>query len=205
MPRELIKHLKALAGLTLWGLAMRAFIAVDIDKPEIVSRLRLLEEELQQLKVKMKLVEPENFHITLRFLGEIPDFTVSDIRSRVLPSLRFRPFVVKLSGFGAFPSATNARVLWVGISEGFDQLKSIRDQLDSLLRQAGIRFEEEEFSPHITLARLKERGGAAVAKFIMDHSSYEIGEMIVNSVRLKKSTLTPRGPIYETIAEARVE
>ncbi|ADL19530.1 2'-5' RNA ligase [Acidilobus saccharovorans 345-15] len=185
---------------------MRAFIAVDIDRPELVSKLKELEQELESTRVRMKLVEPENFHITLRFLGEIPDSAVSDIRSGVLPKLRFKPFTLKLSGVGAFPSPNLARVIWVGIVQGFDELKSIRDQLDKLLKDTGIKYESgEEFTPHITIARLKERSNPEVAKFVLEHSSYEVGEMVVNAVRLKKSILTPRGPIYETIAEAHVE
>lgn len=185
---------------------MRTFIAVDIDKPELVNKLKELEMELEATRVRIKLVEPENFHVTLRFLGEIPDSTVSDIRSGVLPKLKFKPFTLRLSGVGAFPSPNSARVIWVGIVQGFDELKSIRDQLDRLLKDIGIKYEnDEEFTPHITIARLKYRPSPEIIKFIMEHSSYEVGEMIVNAVRLKKSTLTPKGPIYETIAEARVE
>ncbi len=183
---------------------MRLFIAVDIDDPGMVERLRDLEEELRALRVQMKLVEPENFHVTIRFIGEVPDYVAGEIRGKVLPSLRFRPFKLRLAGVGAFPSPSSARVVWVGIVEGFDELKAIREQVDRGLRDLGLRLEEEEFAPHITLARLKERGSPAVAKFIMERSSYEVGEMEVRAVRLKKSNLTPRGPIYETLAEARV-
>jgi len=104
----------------------------------------------------------------------------------------------------AWPSWRSPRVIWVGITEGFEELKAIREQVDKGLKDLGLRLEEEEFVPHITLARLKERGSPAVLKFLMERSNYEIGEMTVTSVRLKKSTLTPRGPIYETLAEARV-
>ncbi len=183
---------------------MRVFIAVDVDQPEMVQSLRALEEELSSLRVPMKLVEPENLHITIRFIGEVSDFIVGEIRSKVLPSLRFKPFKLRLAGLGAFPSPSNARVIWVGITEGFEELKAIREQVDKGLKDLGLRLEEEEFVPHITLARLKERGSPAVLKFLMERSNYEIGEMTVTSVRLKKSTLTPRGPIYETLAEARV-
>jgi 2'-5' RNA ligase len=186
--------------------AMRTFIAVDVDEPSIVAKLREIEQELNMVKARMKLVEPENFHITLRFLGEVPDHVVSDIRSQVLLKIKFKPFTLKLSGVGAFPSPTSARVIWVGVVQGFDELKRIREQLDLLLKDVGVRYEEdEEFTPHITLARLKERPSPEVARFIVEHSSYDIGEMTIKAVRLKKSTLTPRGPIYETIAEARVE
>mgnify|MGYP001770648643 CR=1 FL=1 len=183
---------------------MRVFIAVDVDDPGMVARLRELEEELASLRVQMKLVEPENFHVTIRFIGEVSDYVVSEIRGKVLPAIKFRPFRLRLAGVGAFPSPSNARVVWVGITEGFDELRQIRDQVDRGLKDIGLRLEEEEFTPHITLARLKERGSPAIVKFLMDRANYEVGEMEVRSVRLKKSTLTPRGPIYETLAEARV-
>ncbi|MGC9210240.1 MAG: RNA 2',3'-cyclic phosphodiesterase [Acidilobus sp.] len=183
---------------------MRLFIAVDIDRPELVKRLEEIEDELLSLRVPMKLVEPENFHITIRFIGEVADYVASEIRGRVLPSLRFKPFRLKLAGVGAFPNPSNARVIWVGIVEGFEELKEIREQVDRGLKEIGLSLEEEEFTPHLTIARVKERGSPAVLKFIMEKANYEIGEMEVRSVRLKKSTLTPRGPIYETLAEARV-
>jgi len=65
---------------------LRVFIAVDVDQPEMVQSLRALEEELSSLRVPMKLVEPENLHITIRFIGEVSDFIVGEIRSKVLPS-----------------------------------------------------------------------------------------------------------------------
>ena len=181
---------------------MRVFIAVDIDNPAIVSRLRDLEASLLATRVPMKPVEPENFHITIRFIGEVPDYVVNEIRSQVLPKIKFKPFVVKLAGVGAFPSPSNARVVWIGIQKGFEELKAIRDQVDKLLTDLGLRLEQEEFAPHITLARIKDRGNPAIYKFIMDNANVEVGEQEVRSVRLKKSTLTPRGPIYETLAEA---
>ncbi len=67
---------------------MRLFIAVDIDRPELVERLKEIEDELLSLRVPMKLVEPENFHITIRFIGEVADYVAGEIRGRVLPSLR---------------------------------------------------------------------------------------------------------------------
>ncbi|MGC9072020.1 MAG: RNA 2',3'-cyclic phosphodiesterase [Acidilobus sp.] len=189
----------------IWrGREMRLFIAVDIDRQDMLQRLKELEEELSSLHVPMKLVEPENFHITVRFIGEVAEYVAGEIRGRILPGLRFKPFRLRLAGIGGFPSPSNARVIWVGIVKGFDELKDIREQIDRGLREIGITLEQEEFTPHLTLARIKERGSPAVLKFIMEKSNYEIGEMEVRSVRLKKSTLTPRGPIYETLAEARV-
>ncbi len=183
---------------------MRVFIAVDIDKEDIVARLRELEGHLMETRVSMKLVEPENLHITIRFIGEVPNYIVDDIRSHVIARLRFKPFTLRLSGVGAFPSPSNARVVWIGVAQGFEELKAIRDQVDSMLRDIGVALEPEEFSPHVTIARLKERGHPAIVRFLADFANYEAGEQEVNVVRLKKSILTPRGPIYETIAEAKV-
>lgn len=183
---------------------IRCFIAIDVDDPLIVSKLVEVQRGLQTQGSKLKLVEPENLHLTLFFLGEQPPSIVERVKG-VLSELSFSPFTLKLKGIGAFPSIDRPRVIWVGISEGFEHVREIYSHLRPKLLSIPLRLESESrFEPHVTLARVKF-SGYALRKTLSSLREVEIGFQEVKSIRLKKSTLTPRGPIYETIYEARCE
>ncbi|MEM1927198.1 MAG: RNA 2',3'-cyclic phosphodiesterase [Acidilobaceae archaeon] len=182
---------------------LRVFVAIDVEDPLLVSRLERLKESILSTGVPMKPVEPYNYHITIRFIGETPRRVVDEIVKQ-LKTLSFKPFRATLRGLGAFPSISSPRVVWVGVSEGERELRELRDSVDSLLRRLGIPAEREEFKAHVTLARIKgSRNMSSLVKLLADLSDYEIGSMEVRSLRLKKSMLTREGPIYETIAEVK--
>ncbi len=184
---------------------LRIFIAVDIEDPLIVSKVERLKDLVVSTGVPMKPVETQNLHITLRFIGESPYHIVEQVKE-ALSSLSYKKFKIKLEGLGAFPSIIRPRVVWIGIVEGGDILKQIRDDIESKLRRLNIRPEKQEFHPHLTIARIKgTRNISLLQKILEEYSDYTIGEMEVSSIRLKKSTLTRRGPIYETIAEVKLK
>ncbi len=183
---------------------LRVFIAVDIEDPLLLSALERVKEALTATGAPMKPVETQNLHITLRFIGEVPRGLVEEIARGVLDSLSFSEFDVVLRGLGAFPSPVRPRVVWVGVSEGSEELTRIHDEVERGLRRLGLPPQREKFVPHVTLARLKgSRNISAVVKLIEEYADYEFGRFRVKSIRLKKSTLTPRGPIYETLWEVR--
>ena len=183
---------------------VRAFISIDIEEPSVVQRLVWLRDLFVQTGAPMKPVEDHNLHITLRFLGEIPSSLVEDIHVNVLSRLRFKRFKIRLVGVGAFPSVTRPRVIWVGVTEGSDVLQELCRSIEGGLRRLGFRPEREEFVPHVTLARIKgSRNIDKVVKLLNEYADYEVGEITVESVRLKQSILTPRGPIYRTLREVK--
>lgn len=149
----------------------------------------------------MKLVNPDIMHLTLRFLGEIPASTVERVKE-ALGSLKFASFDVRFQGLGAFPNMKRINVVWVGMTQGQDQMGEIFRQLEPKLRQLGLPGDDKGFNPHLTIARVRSglnRG--PLADYVSTMREEEFGVMKANSVRLKKSTLTPKGPIYETIHE----
>lgn len=184
----------------MYGLErMRCFIAVDIDQPELRARLREIQVGLDSLGCGLKLVEPENIHVTLRFLGEIPSSLASEV-AKTLDKVRANPFTLTLRGLGAFPSPSRPRVVWVGVGEGSAELSSLHRQVESLIKPLGFQPEREPFTPHITLARVKvPRNLSSLARFIAERSDVEVGSMRVEEVKLKRSTLTPSGPIYSDV------
>ena len=182
---------------------LRIFIAIDVDDPLLVSRIERIKEAVIATGVPMKPVETENLHLTIRFIGEVGLDKVEAVAD-LLRELRFKSFRIRFHGLGAFPSPLRPRVVWIGVSDGAEQLRSIRDTLETGLRRIGIMPERQEFHPHLTLARIKGRRNLnRLVSLIQEYSDYDVGEMVVTSVRLKKSTLTRRGPIYETLAEVR--
>ena len=187
----------------LWCCALeliRSFIAVDVEKPEIADKIVRIQRDLESVGADLKLVEPENFHFTLQFLGNITPAMV-DLVYKAMTEVKAKPFTMTLKGLGAFPVVGNPRVVWIGVSRGGEYLIDIYKQLEPKLRKLGFQ-PDKEFTPHLTIARVKSgRAKGALAHKIMELSNIEIGEIEVNCIRLKKSTLTPRGPIYETLRE----
>ncbi len=183
---------------------IRAFISIDIEEPLVIGRLVQLRDMLVATGVPMKPVENENLHITLRFLGQIPVSLVDEIYNNVLARLALKRFKIRLVGLGAFPSITRPRVVWVGVREGGDILQEIYGEIERGLRRLGFKPEREQFVPHVTLARIKgSRNIEKLVRLLQEYSEFEIGEIVVDSVRLKQSILTPRGPIYRTLKEVK--
>jgi len=183
---------------------LRAFIAVDIEG-ELSEKLARLAESLKSTGADVKLVEKENFHITIRFLGNVPEESIDVIEKIMRDAVReVKPHKLKLRGVGAFPSPERPRVVWVGV-EGDEELRKIFERIERELRRLGFKPETKGFTAHVTLARVRSgRGREALVKWINDMKDVELGELEVKSIRLKKSTLTPRGPIYETLREVEL-
>jgi 2'-5' RNA ligase len=180
---------------------IRSFVAFDIDNESILKRMADVQTLLVKTGADLKLVEPKNIHITLRFLGNITTPMVEKIFEE-MKMVRFFPFDAKIYGVGAFPSSRYPRVLWAGITDGADQLLSVFNQLEPRLRGLGFAPDSKGFSPHLTIARVKsERNKAELARFIGEKANYEFGIVKAACLRLKRSDLTPRGPIYSTLKE----
>jgi 2''-5'' RNA ligase len=182
---------------------LRVFVAVDVEDNLLVSRIARVADTLAGIGVPMKIVEPYNLHITLRFIGEVRRGVVEEV-ARALKEVKFRAFNMTLKGLGAFPSTLNPRVVWIGVSEGYKELSSLREEVERVVRRVGVPAEREEFTPHVTLARVKgTRNIASLTRMLNDMRDYEFGNMVVDKIRLKKSTLTRQGPIYETLVEVK--
>ena len=183
------------------GENVRSFVAVDLDDPEIKNRITKAQQDLEQTGASLKIVHPELMHLTLRFLGEIPQPTVQRV-IEAMGELRFSPFEVVFSGVGVFPNIRRISVVWIGITRGQERLAEIFQQLEPKLRQLGLPPDNKGFSPHLTIARVRSGlNKEQLAKSIENMKGLEFGKMEVKAVRLKKSTLTPRGPIYTTLHE----
>ena len=181
--------------------SIRSFLAFDIENDTVLNRFTSSQRRLIQTGADVKLVEPQNIHITIRFLGNITLETAEKIFDE-MKQIHFTPFNVQIKGLGAFPNPNYPRVIWAGITTGADQLKNVFSQLEPQLQKLGFTPDTRGFSPHLTIARVRSgRNKQQLAEFLTKKANYEIGTVDARCLRLKKSALTPRGPIYSTLKE----
>ncbi|NLE06432.1 MAG: RNA 2',3'-cyclic phosphodiesterase [Crenarchaeota archaeon] len=182
---------------------IRAFLAFDLDKEEIINKIIQIQQLLAKTGIDAKFVDPENIHITIRFLGEIPVTMTPKIHEQ-MEKTQFKPFTIKISGLGVFPNINYPRIIWVGISQGADQLQHIFSQLEPNLQKLGFSPDKKGFSPHLTIARIRSAAGKQqLLSFLQKNIETDFGEINAISLRLKRSQLTPQGPIYSTLKEYR--
>lgn len=184
---------------------MRVFVAIDVEGGEIVEKLRSAQEWIHSTGADLKLVEPENLHFTIKFLGEVPDAVVTAVEGK-LSSLSFKSFGIKYRGLGVFPNPNRISVVWVGTDmDGGGRMKEVADSVDSVLGPIAPG-DKGRFTPHATIARVKS--GKAKDRLLDEIKKREdtfFGEEIVKSLKLKKSVLTPSGPVYTDLAVFRFE
>ncbi|MGQ9624424.1 MAG: RNA 2',3'-cyclic phosphodiesterase [Candidatus Bathycorpusculaceae bacterium] len=181
--------------------AIRSFIAFDIENELVLKNITEAQGLLVKTGADLKLVEPKNIHVTIRFLGNISLNTVEKVFEG-MKKVQFAPFEVMLKGIGAFPDVRYPRVVWIGMTQGATQLKNIFNQLEPNLCSLGFQPDPKGFSPHLTIARVKSgRNKAELAKFLTENVNYEFGTVKAECLRLKRSDLTPKGPIYSTLKE----
>ena len=179
---------------------MRAFIAVDVSSDAIVKlRDEILSTAGWNLK-DVKPIESHNLHFTLIFLGEIrdEDDDISKIKEVMQKGLSFEPFTITYTGIGAFPNPAYARVIWVGVdSDGAQKLTSLANDVVSTMSQLGFKA-DKPFSAHMTLLRAKGRPLSA-RNISSKYQERTFGSDRIDKVHLKKSELTPSGPIYSNV------
>ena len=180
----------------------RAFIGIDINLPKILK----FRQEIEKINADIKLVEIENIHLTLKFLGNIEESLVEDIEKIMKDCvLEFSPFPLKIKGVGAFPNLKFMRVVWIGI-ENAENIAKIAKNLDNKLTALKFKKEKKGFSPHITIARVKGiRNKNELKNLLEKNENKEFGEVVVNSICLKKSVLSSKGPNYYLVKKVSFE
>ena len=167
----------------------RLFVAIDF--PETVNR-RLA--SLAGGVRGARWLPPEQFHLTLRFIGEVENAALADI-AEALSAIRAAPFTVRLTGVGHFPPRGQPRVLWVGV-EPSDGMTRLHGVIEHRLRRLGIAPEGRRFAPHVTLARLKQVTLGRVRDFLADHGDFITESVAIDEFHLYSSTLGARGAVH---------
>ena len=178
---------------------LRTFISVTLPK-KIVSVSDMLKTTVIAKKENVKWVNAGNIHLTLKFLGHTP-FEAADAINNVLEKIvmKYSGMELAISGTGCFPNIERPSVLWLGIDGETNELQKFVTDLDKNLEKLGFPIEGNEFTPHITLARVKypPKDIPEIANFI--NTSYEPIKFNVNRIRFMSSELFPNGPIYSIL------
>jgi len=177
-------------------------VAVEVEDSAILDALVRVQAGLKGTGADVKTVERENIHLTMRFLGDVDEGRLEDVVDLV-SGVGFDPFPMELEGIGVFPSLRRPRVVWVGLTKGVEELTGIFNTLEPGLVEMGFRPEGRGFRPHITLARVRSgRNRGQLVDEVLRCQGEGFGEFEVRRIKLKKSVLTPRGPLYTTLAES---
>jgi 2'-5' RNA ligase len=181
---------------------VRLFVAVGI--PE--RQKRSVEKAVQALRLAIgdagRWVPRENWHATVKFLGEVPDARLSEVRALTgRAAAASTPATTALTGVGAFPSLGRARVLWVGLSDDGGRLAALASALEEGLGHAGFRRESRPLHPHLTLARLRVQ--VAVGRVLEEAGPFGFDRepFAVGSVALYRSRPGRTGSVYEVVGE----
>ncbi len=172
---------------------MRLFLAINLPE-RLKKRLFKFAQNLKGFG-RLKLVEENNIHLTLKFLGEAgPEPLIAALRA-----IQYKPFMLSLRGVGVFPNPDYIRVVWAGCEKGAQDVITLHNKIEEILKLNDFK-KDKDFHPHATLARVKfpndKRG---LVDFIRENQGMEFGEFKVESFELMKSELSRAGPRYELI------
>lgn len=188
---------------------MRVFIAIDIDdkiRKAIADLQKQIASKVDVKKGDLKWVEPNNIHLTLKFLGEINDEQLERVKETAnTVAQAHQKFNLALESVGSF-GGRSAKVVWVGAEKGTDALLALQKDLDDLLAQAGFPKEDREFSAHLTLCRVNHpMTGVKIGEAIKQFSNLKLGSITADAVCVYQSQLTPAGPNYTLLQSFKLK
>ena len=167
----------------------RLFVALDL--PQAVKR------ELTGICSGLpdaRWVKEGQVHLTLRFIGEVEEKVLQEIKER-FSEIKSPALSIRLAGVGCFSSRSLPRVVWAGL-EPVEPLVALHDQVEASLASLGFVTEGQKFSPHVTLARLRNASTERVARYLAANASFVSSNFAVNAVHLYSSVLTSNGALH---------
>ncbi|MCW5851841.1 MAG: RNA 2',3'-cyclic phosphodiesterase [Anaerolineae bacterium] len=188
------------------GKPIRAFIAVEVGD-EVTQALAEAQATLKRSLYfsTFRWVAPENIHITLKFLGDVLPSQLGIVKAALANIAPHHAlFRLTATDLGVFPNLNRPSVLWVGLQGEITQLHALRDDVERVIAPLGFPTESRPFSPHLTLARLKEPSQAevqALRDVVRRDPVGMLGEIGVAEISLMQSELSPRGPRYTRLAQ----
>jgi RNA 2',3'-cyclic 3'-phosphodiesterase len=182
----------------------RTFIGIDIGN-SIRTSATALQKELAKTGAEVKWAAPESMHVTLLFLGEVDDRELHAVCGAVKEaSAGEPPFLLRVSGVGAFPTPRRPKILWAGITAGAEPLQRLNAALEERMLALGCyRTEERGYTPHLTLGRVKgDADSFALASEIPKRLAWDGGNVAVDEVLVYSSEMDRAGPVYTVIGRA---
>ena len=179
---------------------MRLFIAVEMNRSveeaarEVIDDLRVRTGRVAP-RAKITWSNPNRIHVTVRFIGEADESKTQAIRSALGPTIDAPPFDVIVEGVGAFPPKGPLRVVWAGLAGGRDGLLEVERAVSQRLERL-VPAEDRPYSPHLTLARVKEPAGLSRAILFDGLTTRHFGTVHVDAITLFESRLSPKGATH---------
>ena len=187
---------------------IRSFIAMELEDLETINKIQAFYPRLKQNQQNLKIVKPENLHMTVKFLGNIPEPLAQKIykilREEINEDLfQGKTLEYRLKGVGQFNKYS---VLWIKLVGNVQFLQKVKDTIENSLNEK-LNIERDKrtkFKPHLTIGRLKKnkinyKTFDSFKNLIQDNKDLEFGTFTINQIKLKKSVLTPTGPIYSDL------
>ncbi len=180
---------------------VRAFLSINIENQSLLSQIQNIQQKLDLAAAKMKIVKRENIHFTLHFFGDTPLAQLNQIQM-CFEGIKIDPFEVEVAGVGAFPNKLHPRIVWIGVTNNASKILNLKNKIDSSLIELGYKPEKRKYTPHATIARVRQVNDTKrLANNLESLANEVIGTMTITKIKMMKSTLTPSGPNYETLWE----
>lgn len=178
---------------------MRLFVSVDLDGlAREVAEVQALFDDAGGLR----MTDPEQAHLTLKFLGDTVESDLPDLTTAIETAVEesdVEPFDASFGGLGVFPHLDYISVVWLGVREGGDQFTQLHEAIEKRTTELGFEPEDHEFTPHVTLARMGHAGSKDLVQEVVRNRDPDAGAMTVDEVRLTESSLREDGPEYSTV------
>lgn len=180
---------------------MRCFIAINLDD-SLKENIDQTIAPLRKGAWDIRWVPAQNLHITLKFLGEIPDSSINGIHQGLSSATAYhKPFLLRFRGFGVFPSERKPRVVWINIEDA-GGLRNLHKDIENVMELSGFEKETRPFSPHLTLGRVgSSRGMIGFFRAVETLENRDFGNIEIMKISLMKSELKPAGARYTTMAD----
>ena len=187
---------------------MRTFIAIELP-PEARDELVSLQTALKKSGADVKWVEPENIHLSLRFIGDVGPDKAEEIKKQLAATAAAsKAFEINVKGIGAFPDLNFPRVIWAGVDRGATESAGLAADLEAGLQSIGIAGEEmlkNKFHPHITLGRVRSQKNIDKLRKLIETAGFEVSSIIkAEYLTLFMSRLTPQGSVYTPLFKAKM-
>jgi 2'-5' RNA ligase len=179
----------------------RLFVSVDLDG--LAGEVRAVQERFEGAS-GLRVTDPEQAHVTLKFLGDTDAGRVDDVAAaieRAVADSGVEPFEAEFGGLGVFPSLDYISVVWIGVrdSRGDRQLTAFHEATEAETTALGFDPEDHDFTPHATVARMDHAGGKEHVQDVVENEDPDVGTLAVEEVRLTESILRDDGPEYHTV------
>lgn len=180
---------------------MRLFVSVDLD--DLAEEVAAIQEPLAEAP-GIRLTDPAQTHVTLKFLGDTHESRLPAIREALAAAVEqaaVAPFDATFGGLGVFPSLDYISVVWLGVREGEGDaaLTHLHEAVEDRTVALGFDAEEHDFTPHATIARMDHAGGKEHVQTVVRERDPTAGTTTVSAIHLTESRLTDEGPVYETV------